>query len=93
MGNPVTTIEPLGKPALVKMEDGSTVYGAYNEYVYAGAHGFKKMTGSALPHVLQMTKKAKPWYDGKRKTKGLSKESHVPETADAATASTGSPRH
>ncbi|KAL1613282.1 hypothetical protein SLS56_012265, partial [Neofusicoccum ribis] len=60
MGTSVITVEPLGKPALVKMEDGSTAYGAYNGYVYAGAHGFKKMTGSVLSHVLQIAKKAKP---------------------------------
>ncbi|KAL1628676.1 hypothetical protein SLS56_005668 [Neofusicoccum ribis] len=54
MGTPVVTIEPLGKPALIKTEDGDIAYGAYNGYVYAGTHGFKKMTGTVMPEVLQM---------------------------------------
>lgn len=49
-GSPVTAIEPMGRPALVKTEDGTLAYGMWCDYA-----GLNAMTGTG---DLQVTRRA-----------------------------------
>lgn len=65
-GCPVKDIEPVGRPAIVKLEDGSIAYGTLNGYIYCGSHGVK-----TLGDDLQLIREERGWLEAPRHRKGL----------------------
>lgn len=59
----------MGRPALVKTDDGTLAYGVWCGYTYCGAAGLNTMTGNGN---IQVTRRAATWYDKTKAKDGLS---------------------